>query len=80
MHGLSDVNINELFTMVENDSITRTHSKKVHKQCTRLDCSKYFYCQRVITSWNNLSQKTVIAEPVCFEELSGRFITDKLLN
>ena len=28
MHGLSDVNINELFTMVEDDSITRRHSKK----------------------------------------------------
>ena len=25
MHGLSDVNINELFTMVEDDSITRRH-------------------------------------------------------
>ena len=28
MHGLSDVNINELFTIVEDDSITRRHSKK----------------------------------------------------
>ena len=36
MHGLSDVNINELFTMVEVNSITRRHSKKVHKQYTRL--------------------------------------------
>ena len=64
MHGLSDVNINELFTMVEDDSITRRHSKKVHKQYTRLDSRKYFYSQRVITPWNKLSQKTVIAESV----------------
>ena len=65
MHGLSDVNINELFTMVEDDSITGRHSKKVHRQYTRLDSRKlYFYSQRVITPWNNLSQKTVIAESV----------------
>ena len=49
--------------MAEDDSITR-HSKKVHKQYTRLDSRKYFYSQRVITPWNNLSQKTVIAESV----------------
>ena len=58
------ININELFTMVEDDSITRRHSKKVHKQYTRLDSRKYFYSQRVITPWNKLSQKTVIAESV----------------
>ena len=63
IHGLSDENINELFTMAEDDSITR-HSKKVHKQYTHLDSRKYFYSQRVITPWNNLSQKTVIAESV----------------
>ena len=38
--------------------------KKVHKQYTRLDSRKYFYSQRVITPWNKLSQKTVIAESV----------------
>ena len=47
-----------------DDSITRRHSKKVHKQYTRLDSRKYFYSQRVITPWNKLSQKTVIAESV----------------
>ena len=63
MHGLSDVNINEL--LVEDDSITRRHSKKVHKQYTHLDSRKYFYSQRVIIRpWNNLSQKTVIADSV----------------
>ena len=41
MHGLSDVNINELFTMVEDDSITRRHSKKGHKQYNRLDTYLY---------------------------------------
>ena len=50
--------------MVEDDSITRRHSKKVYKQYTRLDSRKYFYSQRVITPWNKLSQKTVIAESV----------------
>ena len=65
--------------MVEDDSITRRHSKKVHKQYTRLDTRKYFYSQRVIKPWNKLSQKTVIAESVnAFEEQSGRFIWDKL--
>ena len=65
--------------MVEDDSITRRHSKKAHKQYTRLDTRKYFYSQRVITPWNKLSQKTVIAESVnAFEEQSGRFIWDKL--
>ena len=38
------------------------------KKCTsntrRLDSRKYFYSQRVITPWNKLSQKTVIAESV----------------
>ena len=34
MHGLSDVNINELLTMVEDDYIIRRHPKKVHKQYT----------------------------------------------
>ena len=64
MHGLSDVNINKLFTMVKDDSITRRHSKKGHKQYTRLGSRKYFYSQYVITPWNNLLQKTVIAESV----------------
>ena len=41
MHGLSDVNINELFTMVEDDSITGRHSKKVHRQYTPLDSRNY---------------------------------------
>ena len=55
MHDLSDVNINELFTMVEDDS------QAIY---TCLYCRKYFYSPRVITPFNNLSQKNVTAKCV----------------
>jgi len=41
------------------DSRTRGHSRKIAKNRTKLDIRKYFFSERVVNRWNNLSQDDV---------------------
>jgi len=40
-------------------SATRGHSVKLVKHCCKLDLRKYFFCERVIDRWNQLSEDCV---------------------
>ena len=73
MHGLSDVNINELFTNILWWSMILSQ-EDTQKKCisnTLVWIVINTSSQRVITPWNKLSQKTAIAE-----EQSGRTISN----
>jgi len=40
-------------------SATRRHSVKLVKHCCKLELRKYFFCERVIDRWNQLSEDCV---------------------
>ena len=58
---MSQLKLNEFFTLADNNIGTRGHSRKLVKfMCTR-DCCKYFFSNRVINRWNQLDQRAVEA-------------------
>ncbi|XP_076043669.1 uncharacterized protein LOC143026781 [Oratosquilla oratoria] len=40
-------------------SVTRGHTKRIHKQCPRLDIRKFTFCSRVVNNWNSLPDHVI---------------------
>ena len=56
--GLVDVDVSDFFCL-DQSSRTRGHNFKIKKQKCRLDFSKNFFSNRVVTEWNDLPQSVV---------------------
>ena len=52
------------FFSLKKDSKTRGHEAKLVKDQCRLDIRKYYFSQRKITEWNNLTTDCVTASSV----------------
>ena len=63
LKGLTNVDYRNFFQLVIN-SRTRGHSYKLVKSRSKLEIRSKFFSQRVINSWNSLSQHVVEAESV----------------
>ena len=48
LSGKVNIKSEQFFKMSENVHSPRRHSMKIHKQQSRLDIRKYFYCQKVV--------------------------------
>ena len=63
LHGLVDVD-HRLFFSVRGNERTRGHPLKLEVMQTRLDCTKYFFVNRVVKVWNDLPEVVVMASSV----------------
>ena len=52
------------FFRADRSERTRGHTKKLAKECFRLDIRKHFFSQRVVNRWNALSEEVVSAGTV----------------
>ena len=59
IHGPIDVEFDKYFLFNSNHFNTRDHSKKLYVVHSRLDCRKFFFCNRVIKVWNSLPASIV---------------------
>jgi len=60
--------LGHIFFIKAEDTSTRGHTWKLAKKHFRCDSRLYFFSQRVINRWNNLSQEDVDAQSInCFE-------------
>ena len=57
MYNLVDVNLQDYFDMCS--SVTRGHNLKINVQYCRTNTRKYFWSNRVIKIWNDLSYDIV---------------------
>ena len=57
LHNLVDLPFDNYFSF--NTNATRGHSMKLNKNHSRIDCRKYFFCNRVIDIWNSLDERVV---------------------
>lgn len=64
IHGLTAVDVNTFFHLAGNDSQTRGHCYKIRKQHSRLNSRKYFFSNRVVSEWNNLSLAAVTSPSI----------------
>ena len=60
LNKLDDLNPDSFFKMAEG-SRTRGHSFKIVKPRARLDIRKYSFSNRIVNSWNSLSEDVVLA-------------------
>ena len=75
MHGLEGLDREDIFTLQEGGHGTRGHSLKIFKQRARLTVRKFFFSQRVVQEWNNLSQEAVQAGSVnIFKRHIGKYL------
>jgi ribonucleases P/MRP protein subunit RPP40 len=58
MKGFEGVNIDDFFVLQPTNK-TRGHPYKIAKKYARLDVRKYFFSNRVVNEWNNLSEEIV---------------------
>jgi ribonucleases P/MRP protein subunit RPP40 len=73
MKGIDKVNCQDFFE-VSNVGKTRGHSLKLVKKRSNGDIRKYFFSQRVINSWNGLTQEIVDADTInCFKNRLDKF-------
>jgi ribonuclease P/MRP protein subunit RPP40 len=73
MKGIDKVNYQDFFE-VSNAGKTRGHSIKLAKKRSNRDIRKYFFSQRVINSWNGLTQEIVDADTInCFKNRLDKF-------
>ena len=63
IHGLEGMRPSDFF-IFRQDGTTRGHSHKIFKQRSRLNTRKYFFSQRIVDEWNNLSDSMVCATSV----------------
>lgn len=61
--GKNKIDYKKLFRLSEN-SVTRGHHLKLHKNRSRLDIRKYFFSQRVVNNWNDLPNYVVEASTI----------------
>ena len=85
--GFEGIDPNYFFKFI-NDTRTRGHHLRIYKQTCRLDIRKYFFSQRVIFEWNNLSLDTVSATTIngfkkaiqpLFQKVRGLYISQRRL-
>jgi len=53
-----DTQLDATFYIIDNSS-TRDHAYKLSKPHCTIDATKYFFCSRVISTWNNLPDMVV---------------------
>ena len=63
LNGFTGISMNNYFTII-TDSRTRGHSMKLFKERSRLNISKFFYSNRVISCWNSLPDYIIAAESI----------------
>ena len=63
LNGFTGTSMNNYFT-INTDSRTRGHSMKLFKERSRLNISKFFYSNRVISCWNSLPDYIIAAESI----------------
>ena len=63
IHDLCAIKFDEIFSFSETDR-TRGHPYKLFKPRSDIELRKRFFANRVINSWNSLSESTVMAESV----------------
>ena len=63
LNGFTGTSMNNYFTII-TDSRTRGHSMKLFKERSRLNISKFFYSNRVISCWNSLPDYIIAAESI----------------
>ena len=62
IHGKSKCKISDFFQMAQ--SSTRGHSLKIQRQFCRTDKFKFFFSNRVISTWNELPEHIVTASDI----------------
>ena len=86
MKELEGIKIEDFFELQK--SCARGHSLKISKPFSRLDIRKYFFSQRVITEWNNLTEDVVNSNTInefkskiqkYFEDNRSSYISPRLL-
>ncbi len=70
MHGLNDIDKEKLFHMADQETGTRGHPYKIHKQHTRLQLRKHSFSIRIVNSWNRLPD-TVVSAPTMNQFKNG---------
>jgi len=63
LNGKEKVNMEQFFELSNTGHNLRGHTKLAVNRC-QLDTRKYFFSNRVVRHWNNLTQKIVDAESV----------------
>ena len=63
LNGFTGTSIDNFF-ILNTDSRTRGHSKKLFKERNRLNISKYFFSNRVVSCWNSLPDYVITAESI----------------
>ena len=63
LNGLISISSDDLFTLNTN-SRTRGHNLKLYKKRSRLNISKYFFSNRVVSCWNSLPDYVISADTI----------------
>ena len=63
LHGAVDID-SSIFFSVRGSQRTRGHPLKLVVQKTKLDCSKFFFANRVVNVWNGLPEDVVMASSI----------------
>jgi len=63
----------ETFQLADSSQHTRGHSLKLYKRHCRLNARKFFFSQRVVNSWNSLTQHVAYRGTICqlLQEAAG---------
>lgn len=64
LQGVYDDDVCGDLFVLQGDSRTRGHSKKLFKRRTRLNIRKYCFCNRVVDNWNSLPEWVVNVDSV----------------
>ena len=62
--GVENIDCNQFFTPATTCYALRRHDRKLVKMRSRLDTRKFFFSQRVVSSWNSLPASVVQATSV----------------
>ena len=80
LHDKEDIDYNRFFNKCDSNTL-RGHSLKLKKKAFKKDTRKYFFSQRVITSWNNLPEQVVTAATInSFKNLLDKFMGNKMYS
>ena len=73
IHNQCAIEFDEVFSYSQT-GITRGHPYKLFKYRSDIELRKRFFSNRVINSWNSLSENTVMAETI--EEFKANLLVD----
>ena len=73
LHGIHNVNCEQLLPLADRQSATRGHQLKLAKRRHRLSVRGHFFNFRVVNMWNNLPDSVVMAPTLnCFKNRIDR--------